>query len=461
MSDAGIRKTIDELLAIDASTADRAGLGEIASLAVKVRSWLDAVDVAVTRRSRQLSPASMGGSAPTAEAADTISANGRRSPKDARAAAGRAGICDRMAGFEAALIGGEVSAGHVDAIADASRGLDAEARAALDQQHETLLAAAKEKSVVEYQNFVRDRARECAAGTGNASGEDELERQRRKNRLSRWVDKATGMHKLLAEVDPVTAATIWGALDSKLETIKQREGTALVPVERLLVDALVEIVTSPTGDPDERRVPEIHVHVDVKTLTDGLHEHSLCELTNGTTLPVSTVMRLCCEADIVPIIMGPDGQPLDAGRTVRTANRKQRRLLRNMYSTCAHPHCEVPFDHCQIHHVVFWERWGLTDLGNLVPLCLRHHHVVHEGGWRLVMAPDRVITLYRPDGSVAFTGNTCDRTIQQRKAVAARQDATAASGAGQVTGTAHRDRPAQSNGPAPPGDQPAALFEVA
>jgi hypothetical protein len=69
----------------------------------------------------------------------------------------------------------------------------------------------------------------------------------------------------------------------------------------------------------------------------------------------------------------------------------------------------VAFDHCQIHHVIPWERFGLSDLENLLPLCAKHHHLVHEGRWRLSLKADRTITLERPDGTHYFTGRTNDR----------------------------------------------------
>ena len=51
---------------------------------------------------------------------------------------------------------------------------------------------------------------------------------------------------------------------------------------------------------------------------------------------------------------------------------------------------------------------GPTDLANLIPLCSRHHHVVHEGGWHLTLHPDRTIALRRPDGTLSFEGSTID-----------------------------------------------------
>jgi 5-methylcytosine-specific restriction endonuclease McrA len=80
-----------------------------------------------------------------------------------------------------------------------------------------------------------------------------------------------------------------------------------------------------------------------------------------------------------------------------------------MHRTCIGPTCSVPFEDCQIHHVVPWEQGGLTNLANLAPLCTNDHHLVHEGGWTLTLTADRVATWTRPDGSVFHTGSTVDR----------------------------------------------------
>ena len=67
-----------------------------------------------------------------------------------------------------------------------------------------------------------------------------------------------------------------------------------------------------------------------------------------------------------------------------------------MHETCAVPHCGVRVKHCVPHHIDWWENGGGTDLHNLVPLCSRHHHKVHEGGWTLTMDESRKVTLVRP-----------------------------------------------------------------
>jgi hypothetical protein len=71
-----------------------------------------------------------------------------------------------------------------------------------------------------------------------------------------------------------------------------------------------------------------------------------------------------------------------------------------MYRSCGFPGCETPFHRCDIHHVLPWELGGPTDLANLLPLCARHHHLVHELGWRLELAPDRQLTIRQPDGTI-------------------------------------------------------------
>jgi hypothetical protein len=70
-----------------------------------------------------------------------------------------------------------------------------------------------------------------------------------------------------------------------------------------------------------------------------------------------------------------------------------------MYRTCAAPECDVPFHRCEIHHIHWYERGGPTDISNLIPLCSRHHHLVHDLGWHLHLTPDRTLTITPPSGT--------------------------------------------------------------
>jgi hypothetical protein len=91
------------------------------------------------------------------------------------------------------------------------------------------------------------------------------------------------------------------------------------------------------------------------------------------------------------------------GNAIRFANRAQKRALRALYRTCAFPGCDVPFHRTEAHHILPWELGGPTDLINLLPLCARHHHLAHEGGWALQLAADRTLSVYRPDGELHAT----------------------------------------------------------
>jgi hypothetical protein len=235
----------------------------------------------------------------------------------------------------------------------------------------------------------------------------------------------------MLSADPLTDARIWTAVNAALGRLRRQQGngSARVPWQRLQVDAFVDAVTRPmakVGDEAheccgcEPRGTDLHVLLDYDTYLHGVHERSICETDDGVPLPVSTVRRLACDANIIPIVLGSTGEVLDAGRSARAVNRAQRRALRAMHRTCAARDCVVRFSECSIHHVRWWKRdLGPTDISNLLPLCDRHHHLVHEGGWTLSMTAERVTTWVRPDGNVHWTGCCIDRAPEGVAVVAA------------------------------------------
>ena len=130
-------------------------------------------------------------------------------------------------------------------------------------------------------------------------------------------------------------------------------------------------------------------------------DDGLVDTGSGLRLHPRTLQRLACSSMIQVMLYGDDGRrPLDAGRTLRNANRKQRRFLRARYATCQFPlGCDVPSERCIPHHVKWWGRdEGPTDLDNLLPLCGSHHWMVHEGGWNLVFGADGRPVLIGRDG---------------------------------------------------------------
>ena len=236
-------------------------------------------------------------------------------------------------------------------------------------------------------------------------------RNRRDRNVRRWVDRNTGMCHTHLQLDAETDARVAAALDAAIAAAKTRQQDSELTFDQLQADTLVDLITRTPGTAsnNDRRVPEVIVLIDLDTLRTGLHDHGVAETADGNPLPADTIRRMCCDADIIPTVLDANGVTIDVGRERRVATRHQRRALRAMHTSCAHPDCTVRFDNCQIHHVTPWEHGGRSDLDNLLPLCSTHHHLVHEGRWTLTLNPDRTIELRRPDGTTHYTGTTITR----------------------------------------------------
>jgi len=111
---------------------------------------------------------------------------------------------------------------------------------------------------------------------------------------------------------------------------------------------------------------------------------------DGTDQPVSVgqLRKLAGDAGIVPEVLGDQGEVLDLGRTKRIFTRAQRLALVERDGGCAK--CHAPPEHCEAHHIRWWESGGPTDLGNGVMLCTRCHHDVHRQGWEILVNANRV-----------------------------------------------------------------------
>jgi hypothetical protein len=386
-----------ELAAADPAVCDRGDLAGLVKSSQRLRGWLDAFDTRIALQAARL--AEQGAcEAPAA----VLAGDGRRSTKDAEAAVGRAGVCDLLPGVHDSLAAGEVSSGHADALARVTRELDDAGRSQLKELEATLVESASTSSVEAFEREMRDLGRILAGDDGLARHE----RLRRQRSLRRWVDRNTGMCHTHLQLDPEADARISAAVDAAITAERAKPDDEQRSFDQLKADAMVGLITGPRHG--QRQVPEVTVLVDLDTLRSGLHDSGVCETGDGQPLPPDTVRRTCCEATIVPVVLNGHGEALDLGREQRLASRAQRRALRAMYRSCAHPACTVRFADCEIHHVIDWYHHGPTNLANLLPLCSRHHHLVHEGRWRLTLHPDRTITLTRPDGTLHFEGSTVD-----------------------------------------------------
>jgi hypothetical protein len=105
----------------------------------------------------------------------------------------------------------------------------------------------------------------------------------------------------------------------------------------------------------------------------------------GDDQPISAgeLRRLCCDAEIVPVVLGGSSEPLDVGRAKRLVTDGMRTALTVRDGGCAFPGCDVRPESCEAHHIVPWWADGSTALGNLVLLCHHHHGLVEPAKYGL------------------------------------------------------------------------------
>jgi hypothetical protein len=143
------------------------------------------------------------------------------------------------------------------------------------------------------------------------------------------------------------------------------------------------------------------LHVEAETLrADG--DPGRSELEDGTRVSAETARRLSCDASLVEVAHGPDGDVLDVGRKTRTIPPAIRRALEVRDRGCRFPGCGLRFT--DAHHVTHWADGGGTSVKNCLLLCGHHHRLVHEGGWRVDWWGEGHPVFFDPRGGTHFEG---------------------------------------------------------
>lgn len=376
-------------LPADVGALDGAQAAEALGRVRAVRGFLDSYEAKVTSHIGRLH--SQGESAP---AADLHARNGGVSSKEARQKERRAEALDDAPSLADKPATGDVTAGHADVVADVTCRLDDETRERFFDHEGDIADDAARMSPEDF----RRTCHELIAQIERDQGIERDRRRRKETKLSKRVDR-DGMYVLNARHHPELGTAVFNAVDAETAKLIKAGSDRSVDRQHVAAEALGNLVTG--GHQASRpREAEIRLHVDAGTLVDGPHPGGTCEYDDGTSVPPATARRLVCNGRVIPIIIDSNGVVLNAGREQRLANRDQRRALRAMYRTCAFPGCDVEFNRCEIHHLLPHELTGPTDLDNLLPLCSRHHHVIHEPGWKLTLDDDRTLAVRQPDGEV-------------------------------------------------------------
>lgn len=150
-------------------------------------------------------------------------------------------------------------------------------------------------------------------------------------------------------------------------------------------EALIEITSRMSSADAERRGgpaesdTTVFVTIDLADLqAEAGAGEVLASRADGTILSAAQIRTMCCDADLIPVVLGTDGQALDHGMAVRLFTRAQRRAIWRRDRTCTYPGCSAPGSWTRVHHVRHWADNGPTDISNAALLCQRHHTHVHR-----------------------------------------------------------------------------------
>src|SRR6478609_7503839 len=216
--------------------------------------------------------------------------------------------------------------------------------------------------------------------------EDRLDRGRRETR-GLWFTQpnATGMVGLRGVLDPEGAAVLKAAIDPLSIPCPEKDehGRTVTPDDRTparrRMDALLTMVqrgvASADGVPTTDKA-KVVVLIDLETLVDDVRGTGTT--LTGDVLSPGVVRRMACDAEIIPMVLGREGEPLDIGRSQRLFTRGQRLALVARDHGCSFDGCTVPATWCDAHHVVHWRHGGCTSVDNGALLCPKHHTVVHD-----------------------------------------------------------------------------------
>jgi hypothetical protein len=196
-----------------------------------------------------------------------------------------------------------------------------------------------------------------------------------------------GMLVIRGHLPPEVGAVLLRALEAAQEQLYRKgehDVSAETSLERKRADALALVAEKalegglePENSGDRYQVV---VHVDQRVLVDpGQPGQSVLE--DGQAISAETARRIACDASRVVMVHDSDGNVLDVGRKTRTVPPAIRRALQARDRTCRFPGCRSRF--CHAHHLEHWANGGETKLSNLALLCSRHHHCVHEAGYRV------------------------------------------------------------------------------
>jgi hypothetical protein len=257
----------------------------------------------------------------------------------------------------------------------------------------------------------------------NESGEPVPEEYLR----SGWTQQS--LRTISARLEPEHGALV----DRAINEVARADGlTRTAALVRMAEIALVVIADAGRRKPRPLRGDEraaVVVHVDAADLaqespsadpggTRSAERGSSARIHNGPALRRQVVERLLCSARMRAVAHGSDGSVLDLGRSRRTVTARQFRALLIRDHHCTHPGC-TSIRGLEAHHVVHWIDGGPTDMANLVLLCERHHHLLHDDAFGIEALGRQRFRFLTKDGTPVPDHVHPDSFVTERRPVEA------------------------------------------
>ena len=158
------------------------------------------------------------------------------------------------------------------------------------------------------------------------------------------------------ELDAVGGEKFQAALESLLRAHRPTGDTRTRT--QMLADALVQLCDNALAAgnlPILRTVkPHVVVKLPLADLLDPSTGRAAATLGFGGVLSAARARWIACDATVSRIVLGPDGQPLNLGRTVRVAPPHLRRAVIERDEACVFAGCGAPHHWCDVHHLIEW-----------------------------------------------------------------------------------------------------------
>ncbi len=303
---------------------------------------------------------------------------GRMSTRAANSVAKTAAGLVEMPKLAEALAGGAITAEH------AAVAVGAAAKTSPGQVDDELSKLAEVSSV----DMFAEQSRRWVNRNQPDDGAELYQQQRRNRLFKHWINEQ-GMGVLLAELDPTSYQQVVKAINVEYDRMWRDDGGRdgkpddVRTTPQRMADAFVALLTDPTRrGPGSTRMQLIAV-ADIERLR-GDNPTGVAEIVGGEALPQTVLERLMCTAAITGVVFDGEGQPLWVGRTHRHATEAQVKAIIARDRHCTGKDCTAGPERCEIHHIVPWDKGGLTDIDKMCLACPLCHHNIHDRGYIVI-----------------------------------------------------------------------------